>query len=171
MIKLKKYPTEDPVLVTCGLPYASGTMHIGHLRTYVPADVFVRLLRKMGVDVTFVCGSDTHGTPVVTVAEKEGLSPKEVYEKYHQHYVETFPKLNIFFDNYGTTDDKENIERTLQIVKELDKNGHIYAKELETPYCDTCGRSQPDRFVRGECPYCHSDARGDECHQGCGRYL
>ncbi|MHA1960395.1 MAG: methionine--tRNA ligase [Candidatus Thorarchaeota archaeon] len=171
MIKLKKYPTEDPVLVTCGLPYASGTMHIGHLRTYVPADVFVRLLRKMGVDVTFVCGSDTHGTPVVTVAEKEGLSPKEVYEKYHQHYVETFPKLNIFFDNYGTTDDKENIERTLQIVKELDKNGHIYAKELETPYCDTCGRSQPDRFVRGECPYCHSDARGDECDQGCGRYL
>ena len=146
-------------------------MHIGHLRTYVPADVFVRLLKKMRVDVTFVCGSDTHGTPVVTAAEAAGVSPKELYLKYHKHYLETFPKLNIEFDNYGTTDDKENVDRTLQLVKELQKNGHIYPKELDSPYCDNCGRSLPDRYVRGECPYCHSDARGDECDQGCGRYL
>jgi len=169
--KLSKYPTEDPVLVTCGLPYASGEMHIGHLRTYVPADVFVRLLKKMRVDVTFVCGSDTHGTPVLTAAEAAGVSPKELYLKYHKHYLETFPKLNIEFDNYGTTDDKENIDRTLQLVKELQKNGHIYPKELDSPYCDNCGRSLPDRYVRGECPHCHKDARGDECDQGCGRYL
>ncbi len=168
---MSKYPTEDPVLVTCGLPYASGQMHIGHLRTYVPADVFVRLLKKMRVDVTFVCGSDTHGTPVLTAAEAAGVSPKELYQKYHKHYLETFPKLNIEFDNYGTTDDKENIDRTLQLVKELQKNGHIYPKELDSPYCDNCGRSLPDRYVRGECPHCHSDARGDECDQGCGRYL
>ena len=171
MTNLNKYPTKDPVLVTCGLPYASGEMHIGHLRTYVPADVFVRLLKKMGVDVTFVCGSDTHGTPVVITAEKEGLTPKEIYSKYHQHYLETFPKLNIRFDNYGNTDDPENIERSIQLVETLQKNGHIYPKELESPYCDQCGRSLPDRYVRGECPYCHVDARGDECDQGCGRYL
>jgi len=169
--KMSKYPTKDPVLVTCGLPYASGEMHIGHLRTYVPADVFVRLLKKMRVDVTFVCGSDTHGTPVLTAAEAAGVSPKELYLKYHKHYLETFPKLNIEFDNYGTTDDKENVDRTLQLVKELQKNGHIYPKELDSPYCDNCGRSLPDRYVRGECPHCHSDARGDECDQGCGRYL
>ncbi len=171
LIKLNNYPTKDPVLVTCGLPYASGQMHIGHLRTYVPADVFVRLLKKMRVDVTFVCGSDTHGTPVVTAAEAAGVSPKELYSKYHQHYLETFPKLNIEFDNYGNTDDKENIERTLQLVKTLQKNGHIYPKELDSPFCDKCGRSLPDRYVRGECPVCHADARGDECDQGCGRYL
>ena len=168
---MKTYPTDKPVLVTCGLPYASGTMHIGHLRTYVPADVFVRLLRKMKIDVTFVCGSDTHGTPIVTAAEKEGLTPKELYMKYHQHYLEVFPKLNINFDNYGTTDDPENIERTTQIVEVLHERGYIYPKELETPYCDHCGRSLPDRYVRGTCPYCGADARGDECDQGCGRYL
>ena len=171
MTRLNNYPTNDPVLVTCGLPYASGEMHIGHLRTYVPADVFVRLLKKMRVDVTFVCGSDTHGTPILTSAEAAGVTPKELYTKYHQHYVDTFPKLHIHFDNYGTTDDPENVERTVQIVKELQSNGFIYPKELETPYCDNCGRSLPDRFVRGECPYCHVDARGDECDQGCGRYL
>ncbi len=146
-------------------------MHIGHLRTYVPADVFVRLLKKMGVDATFVCGSDTHGTPVLVAAEAEGLTPKETYQKYHKILKDTFPKLNIFFDNYGTTDDKENIERTTQIVTTLLDNGHIYPKEIETPFCDTCGRSQPDRFVRGTCPYCGADARGDECDQGCGRYI
>jgi methionyl-tRNA synthetase len=169
--KLRNYPTKDPVLVTCGLPYASGQMHIGHLRTYVPADVFVRLLKKMRVDVVFVCGSDTHGTPVLTAAEAAGVSPKELYTKYHQFYLETFPKLHINFDNYGTTNDPENIARTIQIVKELQKNGHIYPKNLDSPYCDNEGRSLPDRYVRGECPYCHADARGDECDQGCGRYL
>jgi methionyl-tRNA synthetase len=169
--RLRNYPTEDPVLVTCGLPYASGQMHIGHLRTYVPADVFVRLLKKMRVDVVFVCGSDTHGTPVLTAAEAAGVSPKELYTKYHKFYLETFPKLHINFDNYGTTNDPENIARTIQIVKELQKNGYIYPKELDSPYCDNEGRSLPDRYVRGECPYCHTDARGDECDQGCGRYL
>jgi methionyl-tRNA synthetase len=169
--KLRNYPTDKPVTVTCGLPYASGEMHIGHLRTYVPADVFVRLLKKMRVNATFICGSDTHGTPVVTSAEAAGVTPKELYTKYHQHYLETFPKLSIHFDNYGTTDDKENVDRTLQIVGELKKNDLIYPKDLETPYCDSCKRSLPDRFVRGECPYCHADARGDECDQGCGRYL
>lgn len=169
--KLRNYPTDKPVLVTCGLPYASGELHIGHLRTYVPADVFVRLLKKMRVDVTFVCGSDTHGTPILTSAEAAGITPKEMYTKYHQFYLEAFPKLGINFDNYGTTDDPENRARTIQIVEELKKNGYIYPKELQTPYCDHDKRSLPDRYVRGECPYCHADARGDECDQGCGRYL
>ncbi|MFW9849306.1 MAG: methionine--tRNA ligase [Candidatus Thorarchaeota archaeon] len=169
--ELRNYPTDKPVLVTCGLPYASGEMHIGHLRTYVPADVFVRLLKKMRVDVTFVCGSDTHGTPVLVAAEAEGLTPEQTYKKYHKILADTFPRINIFFDNYGTTDDPENHSRTIQIVKTLQENGYIYAKEIETPYCDTCGRSQPDRFVRGTCPYCGADARGDECDQGCGRYI
>ncbi|TFG04396.1 methionine--tRNA ligase [Candidatus Thorarchaeota archaeon] len=171
MTRLTKYPSREPVLVTCGLPYASGPMHIGHLRTYVPADVFVRLLKKMQTEVVFVCGSDTHGTPIVTAAEKADVSPEEIFQKYHKHYLETFPKLNIAFDNYGTTDDPENHHRTKQIVQVLEDKGYIYPKELESPYCDNCGRSLPDRFVRGTCPYCGADARGDECDQGCGRYL
>jgi methionyl-tRNA synthetase len=125
----------------------------------------------MGTEVTFICGSDTHGTPVLMAAEAEDLSPTETYQKYHKHYLDTFPKLNILFDSYTSTDDPENRHRTLQILGELKKNGHIVAKELETPFCDHCGRSQPDRFVRGTCPYCGADARGDECDQGCGRYI
>ncbi len=168
---MRKYPCKEPVLVTCGLPYASGPMHVGHLRTYVPADVFVRFLRKLGVNVTFVCGSDTHGTPVMTAAEKVGLTPKELATKYHQQYLGVFPRLSIFFDNFGTTDDPENHHRTTQIVTTLMKNGYVYSRDLQTPYCDREKRSLPDRYVRGECPYCHKDARGDECDQGCGRYL
>ncbi len=165
------FPCKEPVLVTCGLPYASGPIHIGHLRTYVPADVFVRLLRKMGVEVTFVCGSDTHGTPILTAAEAAGVTAKEIYLRYHRHYLDVFPRLGIHFDNYGSTDDPENVERTVQIVRELKERGYIYSKEIGTSYCDKCGRSLPDRYVKGECPYCHTQARGDECDQGCGRHL
>jgi methionyl-tRNA synthetase len=125
----------------------------------------------MQTEVVFVCGSDTHGTPIVTAAEKADVSPEEIFQKYHKHYLETFPKLNIAFDNYGTTDDPENHHRTKQIGQVLEDKGYIYPKELESPYCDNCGRSLPDRFVRGTCPYCGADARGDECDQGCGRYL
>lgn len=169
--RMRKYPCKEPVLVTCGLPYASGPLHLGHLRTYVPADVFVRFLRKMGVNTTFICGSDTHGTPIMAAAEKAGVTPKELALKYHQLYQTVFPRLGIFFDNYGSTDDPENHGRTTQIVTALQKGGYIYAKDLQTPYCDNEKRSLPDRYVRGECPYCHKDARGDECDQGCGRYL
>lgn len=170
-MKGHKFPKEEPVLVTCGLPYVNGPCHIAHLRTYVPADIFVRFLRKMGQDVVFICGSDTHGTPITVKAEAEGITPLEVIAKYHRHFVELFPKLGIKFDNYGSTDDPLNHNRTQQIVKALMDNGYVYAKNLKLPFCTTCGRFLPDRYQKGSCPYCGAVARGDECDQGCGRYL
>jgi len=170
-LKGHKFPKEEPVLVTCGLPYVNGPCHIAHLRTYVPADIFVRFLRKMGQDVVFICGSDTHGTPITVKAEAEGITPLEVIAKYHRHFVELFPKLGIKFDNYGSTDDPLNHNRTQQIVKALMDNGYVYAKNLKLPFCTTCGRFLPDRYQKGSCPYCGAVARGDECDQGCGRYL
>ncbi|MFB0543677.1 MAG: methionine--tRNA ligase, partial [Candidatus Bathyarchaeia archaeon] len=158
-------------LVTCGLPYANGPCHIAHLRTYVPGDVFVRYLRKLGQEVVFVCGSDTHGTPITVNAEALGITPKELVARYHEHFQEVFKKLNIFFDNYGSTDDPRNHLRTRQIVEALMGNGYIYPKEVEQPYCPSCERFLPDRYVRGTCPHCGEDARGDECDQGCGRPL
>ncbi|MBD3207369.1 methionine--tRNA ligase [Candidatus Bathyarchaeota archaeon] len=166
-----KYPVEEKVLVTCGLPYANGPLHIAHLRTYVPGDIFVRFLRKLGQDVVFVCGSDTHGTPITVKAEEMGITPREVVEIYHKHYIDIFPELGINFDNYGSTDHPLNHHRTQQIAKELMKNGYIYPKVVTLPYCPSCDRFLPDRYLEGKCPHCGVTARGDECDQGCNRYL
>jgi|Deesub1362B_J571_1020462.scaffolds.fasta_scaffold00034_7 methionyl-tRNA synthetase len=158
-------------LITCGLPYANGKAHIGHLRTYVPADVYVRYLRMFGEEVIFVCGSDCHGTPIVINAEKEGLKPKELVDIYHEHFQEVFRKIDVNFDYFGRTDAEYHHERTQEIVKRLLENGYIYPKEIELAYCPNCDRFLPDRYVEGVCPYCGEIARGDECDQGCGRHL
>ncbi len=158
-------------LITCGLPYANGKAHIGHLRTYVPADVYVRYLRLFGEDAIFVCGSDCHGTPIVVNAEKEGLKPKELVDIYHEHFQRVFSEIDIEFDYFGRTDAEYHHERTQDIVKKLLENGYIYPKEIELAYCPSCERFLPDRYVEGVCPYCSAIARGDECDQGCGRHL
>jgi len=158
--------------VTCALPYANGPCHIGHLRTYVPADVYVRSLKKLGYkDILFICGSDTHGTPILLEAEKQGIHPRELIEKYHRHFIEVFEKLNIFFDHFGHTDEELNHQMSREIVLKIHEKGYIYPKKLKLPYCPKCKRFLPDRYIVGLCPYCKTEARGDECDQGCGRYL
>jgi len=160
-----------PTLVTCGLPYANGPAHIGHLRTYVPADIFVRGLRKMGRDVLFLCGSDAHGTPIVVNAESQGLSPQELVNRYHQHFDSVFRGMNVIFDYFGSTDAPSNHIRTQEIVRSLMDGGHVYPQEIELAFCPKCQRFLPDRYVEGICPYCGVPSRGDECDQGCGRHL
>ena len=168
---MSEFPCDKPVLVTCGLPYANGAAHIGHLRTYIPADMFVRTLKMMGQDTTFVCGSDTHGTPVMVNAEEQHITPGELVKKYHLVFEQTFKNFEIDFDHYGSTDDIENHERTRSIVKDLEKNGYIYPKEIKVAYCPKCQRGLPDRYVEGTCPYCGAMARGDECDIGCQKHL
>ncbi len=166
-----KIAIEKPVLVTSALPYVNGECHIGHLRTYVPADIYVRMLRKMGYDVIFISGSDTHGTPIVLSAEAQGITPRAVVEKYHEHFKRMFQALNVNFDYYGRTDSESNHRRTEEIVKKLIENGYVYKKKTKQAFCNTCGRFLPDRYVEGKCPYCGAIARGDECDQGCGKHL
>ncbi len=161
----------SPILVTCGLPYANGACHLGHLRTYVPADIFVRGLKKMNREVLFVCGSDAHGTPIVVNAEAQGLSPKALVARYHQHFDEVFRGMGVNFDFFGDTDDPTCHNRTQEMVKALMDGGHVYPREIELAYCPKCQRFLPDRYVEGECPYCGKPARGDECDMGCGRHL
>jgi len=158
-------------LVTCGLPYANGKAHIGHLRTYIPADVYVRYLRMLGEEVIFVCGSDCHGTPIVVNAEQVGLTPKQLVDIYHDHFKKIFEALDIKFDFYGRTDEEYHHQRTQKIVKRLIEKGYVYPMEIELAYCPNCERFLPDRYVEGICPYCGAVARGDECDQGCGRHL
>jgi methionyl-tRNA synthetase len=166
-----KIPVEKPVLVTSALPYVNGECHIGHLRTYVPADIYVRMLRKMGYDVSFVSGSDTHGTPIVLSAEAQGVTPGEVIAKYHAHFKQVFKELHVDFDYYGQTDSETNHRRTEEIVTKLIEKGYVYEGEIRQAFCMSCGRFLPDRYVEGTCPYCGESARGDECDQGCGKHL
>ncbi|MCJ7443967.1 MAG: methionine--tRNA ligase [Methanotrichaceae archaeon] len=164
-------PDNDHILVTCGLPYVNGPCHLGHLRTYVPADMYVRGLRKMGKSILFVCGSDSHGTPIVVNAEAQGITPKALVTKYHRHFDDVFKSTGVEFDYFGDTDNPSNHERTQEIVRALMEGGYIYPLEIELAYCPACERFLPDRYVEGICPYCAKPARGDECDQGCGRHL
>lgn len=160
-----------PLLVTCGLPYTNGPCHLGHLRTYVPADCYVRYMRRMGEEVVFVCGSDNHGTPIVVSAEAEGVTPRQMSEKYHEHFDTTFRRMGVVFNHFGMTDDPANHARTTAIVKELIAKGYVYSQVVHQAYCTKCKRFLPDRYVEGICPHCGASARGDECDQGCGKHL
>jgi len=163
--------SDRPLLVTCGLPYTNGPCHLGHLRTYVPADFYVRYLRRSGESVVFVCGSDNHGTPIVVSAEEAGVTPRALSERYHEHFDLTFQRMGVEFNHFGMTDDPANHRRTRSIVERLIENGHVYSKVIQQSYCVRCQRSLPDRYVEGICPHCGTPARGDECDQGCGRHL
>ncbi|MFC6785253.1 methionine--tRNA ligase [Halobaculum halobium] len=165
------FPADAPAVVTCGLPYANGDLHIGHLRTYVGGDVYARALESLGQQTAFVCGSDMHGTPVAVNAEQEGTSPEEFALAWHEQYEETFPRFDVDFDNYGHTHDATNTETTQEFVRTLEENGHVYEKEIKVAYDPEADQSLPDRYVEGTCPYCGELARGDECDEGCGRHL
>ncbi|MDQ2053390.1 methionine--tRNA ligase [Halobellus sp. H-GB7] len=165
------FPTENPAVVTCGLPYANGDLHIGHLRTYVGGDIYSRALKRLGQQTAFVCGSDMHGTPVAVNAAQEGVTPEEFALRHHEQYEETFPKFDVEFDNYGHTDDATNTETTQEIVRTLEAEGYVYEKEIPVAYDPDADQWLPDRFVEGTCPYCGEHARGDECDEGCGRHL
>ncbi|MGQ4555798.1 methionine--tRNA ligase [Halobellus sp. GM3] len=165
------FPTERPAVVTCGLPYANGDLHIGHLRTYVGGDIYSRALKRLGQRTAFVSGSDMHGTPVAVNAAEEGVTPEEFALRHHEQYEETFPKFDVDFDNYGHTDDETNVETTQEIVRTLEAEGYVYEKEIPVAYDPDADQWLPDRFVEGTCPYCGEHARGDECDEGCGRHL
>jgi methionyl-tRNA synthetase len=166
-----EFPTDRPAVVTCGLPYANGDLHVGHLRTYVAGDALSRALRRIGQQTAFVCGSDMHGTPVAVNAAQEGVEPREFALSYHETYAETFPQFNVEFDNYGHTDDETNRELTKEFVRSWVDNDHVHEKEIEVAWDTEEDQPLPDRFVEGTCPYCGEQARGDECDDGCQRHL
>jgi methionyl-tRNA synthetase len=167
----EEFPTDRPAVVTCGLPYANGDLHIGHLRTYVGGDAYARALRTLGQETAFVCGSDMHGTPVAVNAEKEGVTPEEFALEWHEQYADTFPRFGVEFDNYGHTHDETNTAMTRAIVRALDDAGLVYEQSIMVAYDPTGDQYLPDRYVEGTCPYCGERARGDECDEGCGRHL
>ncbi|MBD6955983.1 MAG: methionine--tRNA ligase [Thermoplasmata archaeon] len=160
------------ILVCVAWPYSDGPLHLGHIYgAYLPADIFARYHRMVGNRVIMVSGSDEHGTPITFAAEREGVSPAEISERYHRINVQIFEKLGISFDNYSRTSSINHKEVVKEFFLKLYNKGYIYEGEMVSPYCPTCGRFLPDRYVEGTCPYCgYEHARGDQC-DNCGRTL
>ena len=165
------FPTDNPAVVTCGLPYPTGDLHIGHLRTYVGGDVLARALRTVGQRTAFVCGTDMHGTPVAVEALEKGVDPEGLARERHEQYAETFEGFEVEFDNYGTTHDETNRELTDETVEALEEAGYVYEDEVLVAWDPEEDQPLPDRYVEGTCPYCGANARGDECDDGCQRHL
>jgi methionyl-tRNA synthetase len=156
------------LLVTSALPYANGQIHIGHLVEYVQTDIWVRFQRMRGHEVHYVGADDTHGTPIMLRAEKEGLTPKELIANVWKEHKRDFDDFLISFDNYYTTDSPENETLSQSIYLKLRDAGLIEKRAIEQAYDPVKEMFLPDRFIKGECPKCGAkDQYGDSCEK-CG---
>lgn len=159
-------------LVTAALPYANGGVHIGHLAgVYVPSDIYVRYLRLKKRDVLFVCGSDEHGVPITLRAKKEGCTPQDVCDRYHNIIKDSFKEFGISFDIYSRTTSETNQKVASDFFRTLYDKGAFIEKESEQYYDEEAKTFLADRYITGECPHCHyPKAYGDQCEH-CGSTL
>ena len=159
-------------LITSALPYANGPVHIGHLAgVYVPADIYARYLRLKGEEVLFVGGSDEHGVPVTIRAKKEGCTPQDVVDRYHNIIKKSFADFGISFDIYSRTTSATHHQFAADFFRKLYDDGKFVEMESEQFYDEQEGQFLTDRNIRGECPRCHNlDAYGDQCEK-CGATL
>lgn len=160
------------ILVAVAWPYASGAPHLGQFGgAYLPPDIFARYHRIAGNDVAMVSGSDAHGTPITVQADREGISPREIVEKYHTQIVETWERMGIQFDLFTTTMTENHARVTQNIFLRLLEKGYLFKDKTEQFYDPEEERFLPDRYVEGTCPHCgYGEARGDQC-DNCGRTL
>ncbi len=160
------------ILVTAALPYANGPIHLGHLAgAYLPADLYVRYQRLKGRTVAFLCGSDEHGVPITLTADKEGVSPQAIVDRYHEMNSAAFEKFGMSFDNYSRTTLPLHHETAQEFFLDFHRRGILREKMEKQFYDEKAEMFLPDRYVEGTCPVCSNPrARGDQCEQ-CGTYL
>jgi methionyl-tRNA synthetase len=158
--------------VTSALPYANGPLHIGHLAgCYVPSDIYVRYLRSQGRDVAYICGSDEHGVAITIKAQKEGKTPQEVVDHYHQMMKGSFDAFGISFDHYSRTSAKIHHETAQDFFKDLYEKGEFLEQTTEQYYDEEAKQFLADRYIEGTCPKCgNENAYGDQCEK-CGTSL
>jgi methionyl-tRNA synthetase len=159
------------MLVTSALPYANGAPHLGHIVEVVQCDIWVRFQKLRGHDVTYVCASDTHGTPTMLKARQEGVTPEELITRIGAEQARDFGDFGIGFDNFYTTHSRESRELTEDIYRKLVANGHIRRESIRQAYDEQAGMFLPDRYIRGTCPRCGSpDQYGDGCEVCSSQY-
>ncbi len=153
-------------------PYANGDLHLGHVAgVYIPADTFARYHRLRGNRVLMVSGSDAHGTPITVAAEREGVTPEDIFKRYHRRFLETYQQLGIAFDLFTHTHTANHFHVAQDIFRTLYQRGYIFTQTQIQLYCEYDRRFLPDRYVEGTCPHCgYPSARGDQC-DNCGRTL
>ncbi|REL26565.1 methionine--tRNA ligase [Thalassotalea euphylliae] len=156
------------ILVTCALPYANGSIHLGHLLEHIQTDIWVRFQRMRGNETYFVCADDAHGTPIMLKAQELGITPEQMIDGVREEHMADFNDFLISFDNYHSTHSDENREFASEIYNKLNAAGHIKTRTISQLYDEEKGMFLPDRFVKGTCPKCKSeDENGDSC-DNCG---
>jgi len=157
--------TKQKILITCALPYVNNVPHIGNIAgSHLPSDIFARFCRLAGYETVFIGGSDEHGTPIEVAAQKLGINPKELCDKYYAIHKEIYDWLDISYDNFSRTSLPGHHETTKDFFKKIYENGFVSGGALKLPFCEKCSRVLPDRFVEGTCPKCgFEEARGDQC--------
>ena len=159
------------IVVTSALPYANGDIHLGHLVEYLQTDFWVRFQKMRGHECTYVCADDTHGTPIMIRARKEGRAPEDLIAESWQRHTRDFADFQIAFDNYYSTNSPENKAFCEDIFAKLEKAGALLHQKVAQLWCPTCGMFLPDRFVRGTCPHCGApDQYGDGCEHCSATY-
>ena len=156
------------ILVTSALPYANGSIHLGHMVEHIQTDVWVRFQKLRGHECYYCCADDTHGTPVMLAAQKQGIAPEDMIAKVREEHLADFTGFNIGYDNYYSTHSPENKQFSQDIYRALKANGKIESRVIEQLFDPEKQMFLPDRFVKGECPKCHAqDQYGDNC-EVCG---
>ncbi len=158
-------------LITSALPYVNNIPHLGNLIQVLSADVFARFCRSNDYETLYVCGTDEYGTATETRALQEGVSPRELCDRYHVIHDEIYTWFEISFDEFGRTSTEKQTQIVQDLFRKVDAAGYIREAEIEQLYCDHCQRFLADRYVHGTCPHCgYEDARGDQC-ENCGKLL
>ena len=157
-------------IITSALPYSNGEIHLGHVAsTYLPADVTTRFLKQNGVEAYYICASDDYGTPILIQSEKLKQTPQEYVAHWNKRDYEDFTAFDIGFDFFYKTSSEENITFVQDVFKKIEKNGHIYEKEIIQSFCTSCDKFLPDRFVKGTCPFCNAEDQYSDLCEKCGR--
>lgn len=160
------------IFIGVAWPYSNGAIHVGGLAgCYLPPDIFARFHRMRGDEVLMVSGSDMHGTPTTVAAEKEGVEPEVVANRYHELNTRNLERFGVSFDLFLSTEHPTHFEVVKDFMLDFWEKGHVYERDMILPFCDNCNRFLPDRYVEGTCPECeHVGARGDQCDE-CGKIL
>ena len=160
--------TQRKIFVSSALPYANGSIHMGHLVEYIQSDIWVRFQKLYGNKCIYICAADAHGTPIMIKAREEQTTPEELVKRISKEQYKDLKDFNVEFDNFYTTHSSENTELVYRIYKALLKEKHIYKKTIKQAYDESEKIFLPDRFIRGNCPRCHAkDQYGDAC-ENCG---